>query len=456
MFKMLLIACLTLLSSLAVMGCISVFLLRRQMAKALMKFLKSRKIYENLNLAKKLGWPDFFEAFLRAESGEPLSRPFGSPLHHFDFHLLHFAAGYYVLKPLAEDIEVDTSVVLGPRAKRPLSLEMPIVLGAMSYGNAFSIPTKFALVRAANLAGTGFNSGNGPFLQEVRDKAERYILQLPRAFWSRNENILNQVHLIEIGLGHGAWSSSPIRIKGFKVTPDFAKRVGSIPGLDLLIDTHLPKMEHDDLPGFVRYLKSVSGGVPIAFKFGATHHLEKELEIMVEAGADVIAFDGIEGGTHGSPPIFQDHVGLPFFPALCRAVRFFEKNQLKGKVSLMVGGGLAAPGDFLKCLAMGADAVLIGTIAALLITHTQVAKTIPWEPPTELMFFQGKKVPQFNPDLGGEHLHHYLQSCVQEMVELTRLLGKDSLRKVSREDLVALDPLYAKMAGIAYQGEKSG
>lgn len=457
MLKLILIACLTLPGSFAVMGCMAILLLRRRMVGAVARFLNSRKLYENLNLAKKLRWPDFFEALLRAEHGRPIARPFGSPLHHFDFHQIHFATGYFSTKPLDEHIKVDTSVVLGPQAKRPLTLEIPIVLGAMSYGNAFSIPTKFALARAANLAGTAYNSGNGPFLQEVRNTIDRYIQQLPRAFWSRNESILQQAAMIEIGLGHAAWASSPIRIKGYKITPDFAGRIGAIPGLDLLIDTRLPKAENDNLAGFVRHLKSVSGGVPIAFKFGATHYLEKELEIMVEAGADVISFDGIEGGTHGSPPTFQDHAGLPFFPALCRAVRFFENNRLKGKVSLMIGGRLVDPGDFLKCLAMGADAVLIGTIAALLISHTQVTKTIPWEPPTELMYFGGKMVPQFDPDLGGKHLNNYLQSCVQEMVELTRLLGKDSFRKLNREDLVALDPVYAEMAGIAYQcGDRSG
>ncbi len=448
MIKFILTACLTLLGSLALSGCIAVFSVRRRLAKAMVKFLNSRKWYENLNLAKKIGWPDFFEALLRAENGEPISRPFGSPVHRFDLHQIHFVTGYYSRKPLDDHIPVDTSVVLGPRAKRPLTLEIPILLGAMSYGNSFSIPTKFALARAVNLAGTGFNSGNGPFLQEIKDRVDRYILQLPRGFWSRHESILKQAQLIEIGLGHAAWASAPIRIKGYKLTPDFAQRIGTIPGLDLLIDTHLPKAEHDDLAGFVRYLKSVTGGVPVAFKFGATHYLEKELEIMAEAGADMIAFDGSEGGTHGSPPIFQDHTGLPFFPALCRAARFFEKNGLKGRVSLVVGGGLVNPGDFLKCLALGADAVFIGTAATLLITHTQVTKSIPWEPPTELLFFGGKDVQKFDPNLGGDHLYHYLQSCVREMVELTRLLGKDSLRKVDREDLVALDSLYAEMAGI--------
>lgn len=257
--------------------------------------------------------------------------------------------------------------------------------------------------------------------------------------------------MVEIGLGHSAWASAPIRIAGYKVIPSYARRLATIPGLDVVIDSRLPEVENrEDLRCLIRDLKQKTGGAPVAIKFGSSHYIEAEMELMIEAGADVIVFDGTTGGTHGSPPLIQDDFGLPLLPGLCRAVNFLERRQLKGKVSLIVGGGLSTPGDFLKCLALGADAVIIGTIAALTMVHTQVIKAIPWEPPTELLYFDGKSAKKYDPVMGGEHLSNYLLNCVEEMKEVARTLGKDSLSQINKSDLVAVDRLYSKITGISY------
>lgn len=404
-----------------------------------------------LHLVKKISWGLLFESMQRAETGKSLLRPFGRPEQLFDLTNIQFSPRYLHQQPLEDDREVQTGVVIGPKAKKPLKLDIPIVFGGMAAYNAFSSRTLIGMARAASLAGTSVNSGNGPFLPEVRTESKKYVLQLGRAFWSREVDLFQQVDLVELGLGHSAWASAPIRIKGFKVTPDHARCLSTIPGLDVLIDARLPEVEtRRDLAGFIKELKSLTGGVPVAIKFGCSHYIEKELLLMMEAGADVIAFDGIEGGTHGSPPIFQDDLGLPLLLGLCRAVKFLEKENLRDQISLMVGGGLATPGHFLKCLALGTDAVMIGTIAALAIVHTQVTKVIPWEPPTELLYFGGKKETAFDPILGGTHLAYYLQGCVREMKAMARTLGKDDLQKVDKTDLVALDPLYAKIGGLKY------
>lgn len=144
----------------------------------------------------------------------------------------------------------------------------------------------------------------------------------------------------------------------------------------------------------------------------------------------------------------MDDAGLPTLPGLCRAVQFLNDQGLVGKVSLVVGGGLYTPGNFLKCLALGANAVIIGTIASLAMSHTQVTKSIPWEPPTGLIYYEGKAAKKFDPNLGAKHLNHYLQSCVLEMQQAARTMGKQSLAETNKSDLVALEPLYAEMAGI--------
>jgi glutamate synthase domain-containing protein 2 len=358
---------------------------------------------------------------------------------------------YLSKEPLGKDEEVKTEIVLGPSAKNPLRLNIPIMLGGMSYGNSLSLKSMLALARGASLAGTAVNSGNGPFLEEVREIADAYGIQFPRSFWSRDPKMLRKVDLIEIGIGHSAWASAPIRIAGYKVLPALARRVSTIPGLDIVIDSRLPGVEScADLRRLVNDLKEKTEGSPVAFKFGASNYLETEIEMMIEAGADIVVFDGITGGTHGSPPTIQDNFGLPLLPGLCRAAGYIEAQRLGGKVSLVVGGGLTTPGDFLKCLALGADAVIIGTIAALTMVHTEVIKAVPWEPPTGLLYFDGKEVKKYDPVKGGDHLANYLQSCVLEMKEVARSLGKNHLNQIDKKDLVALDRLISNITGVEY------
>lgn len=403
-----------------------------------------------IRLIVKLSWRDCFESLIRAEKGEIIHRPFGSAVHLSDWKQLQFNPVYLSNVPKTGETEIDTKTLLGPQAEKPLVLKIPVLIGAMSYGNSFDLRTELGLAKTAEQCGIAVNTGNGPYLKEVRKLVSKYTLQLPRSFWSRSEEILREVELIEIGLGHSAWASAPIRISGNKMSNQLAGRIGTIPGLDAVIHSRMPEGEnHKQLGVFVSQLKKITGGIPIAFKIGATHYLEKEMECIIEAGADVIVFDGLEGGTHGSPPTLQDHVGLPTLPALCRAVKYLEINGLREKVSLVVGGGLFTPGDFLKCLALGADAVIIGTIAALTLVHTQVTQTMPFEPPTELLYFDGKKTKEFDFELGAKNLSNYLLSCIKEMKDLTRALGKRSFKEIGKADLIALDQTYAKMAGVS-------
>ena len=216
------------------------------------------------------------------------------------------------------------------------------------------------------------------------------------------------------------------------------------------MEARLPEVENaDQWKGLVQGLKEITGGVPIAVKFGATHYLEQELALFIAGGIDVLVFDGTEGGTHGGAPILMDDMALPIFPALCRAAKYLREQGLRDQVSLVVGGGLVTPGQFAKCLALGADAAIVGTITALAQSSIQTTKDVPWEPPTESIYNDGKSKNKYDPDLGASNLANYFQSCVQEMEQLGRALGKTSLQELDRSDLVTLDPLYAEIAEIS-------
>lgn len=419
-------------------------------------WLRKSAPVETLTLFNKLTWRDYFESNLRADTGKATQRPFGTNIHFFKWDQIQLTPGYLSRQPLSSDTPINTQVTIGPKAEKPLTLKVPLLVGAMAYGNAISFNAKMSLAKASVLTGTADNTGGGPLVEEARAVADKYIIQLNKGFWSKTEPLLSQADMIEIVIGHGAYDSAPVRISGQKVIGGFASRLGTIPGLDIVLESRVPEVEDlNDWKNLILRLKEVTGGVPIAAKLGGTHYLEQELDFITQGGIDAIVLDGAEAGTHACPSTLQDDVGLPTLPALCRTVNYLQNRKLKGKITLIVGGGLATPGDFVKCLALGADAVYIGTLAALVMSHTQVTKATPWEPPTGILYYDAKEAQKYNPDLGAKHLYNYYESCILEIKQAARALGKNDLRGLNKSDLVALDPEYAEMAGISYIGKIS-
>lgn len=417
--------------------------------KAVQKGFAGSSLIEWHTLLGAVGFRDIVETAMRAATGKQLERPFGTTRHYFDWGNLQFSPGYLSNQPGDADAAVDTSVVIGPQARRPLRLEMPIMIAGMSYGTALSMTSKTALARAATIAGTSASSGNGPFLQEERMLAQRYVMQLSRGYWNRCDKVLRQVDMLEIHLGQGAWGAAPIRVKGKTVTGEFARRLGAIPGLDVLIQTRLPEVNDlESWRSLIASLRDRTEGAPICVKIGTTHHLEDELDAIFQADVDAITLDGTEAGTHATPPILLDDSGLPLMPGLVRGVNYLRRNGLWGKVSVIAGGGLSNAGEMLKAMALGANAVIIGTMTALAMVHTQVTKAVPFEPPTGLIYHEGKEEKKFDGAEASRTVARFFQSCTAEMAELVRTLGKKALSDIGPDDLVALDPIVAEITGV--------
>jgi glutamate synthase domain-containing protein 2 len=256
--------------------------------------------------------------------------------------------------------------------------------------------------------------------------------------------------MIEIQLGQGAQASTPQTTPAQKIDEELREIFGLKEGEDAVIAARLPEVESKkDLKNLVFRLKEETGGVPVAYKFAATHYLEKEMEIALSAGVDVIVVDGAEAGTHAGQPLLEDDFGLPTMHALVRAADYLEAKGVKEKVSLVAGGGLFTPGHFLKAMALGADAVYLGTVAVMAMIHTQMAKTAPMEPPTQLALYSGKLKEELDVELAAKSLTNFLRSCVAEMVLGAVALGKEDLRAINREDLCALTPYAATVTGVA-------
>lgn len=223
------------------------------------------------------------------------------------------------------------------------------------------------------------------------------------------------------------------------------------PGQDLIEEAMLPNVKNrSELTKLVQYLRKVTNGAPIGIKFGATHHLEQELAIFTGADIDFLSMAGGESGIHYGPGILADDVGLPTLPALCRTVSFLKQRNLQNKISLVVSGGLATPGHFLKALALDANAVAIGTAIVIAMAHIQITKVIPWEPLTELIFENGKSKDKLLVDEAALSVANFLKSCSEEIILTIRSLGWSSLKEVSAADLCSISSEVATMAGVDY------
>lgn len=389
------------------------------------------------------------ENALRAQHAHVLHRPIGTSRRFRGLSGLMFNPAQLCRTPLPPDAPVSTRTVLGPEAARPLVLEVPLLVSAIGYGVAVSARMALALAEGSAQTGTAYNVGEGPLLSEVRRAAHKLVIQYTGTPWTTDPKVLRAADMVEIRFGQGAWGGLGANIPPEHLTLEFRKLMGLKPGEGLTLPSQVDQIaDAVELRPLVQRLRDLTGGVPIGVKLAASHDLEAEIDIALTAGIDVIAVDGAQGGTHGSPPILADDFGLPTFYALVRAVQHLQLKDRRGRVSLIISGGLNNPGDYLKCLALGADAVYLGSTALFATIHAQVTKTLPWEPPTQLVFHEGKFVRQFEPKAGARSLANFLRASAEEMATGARALGKRSLQEVDRHDLFALDPETAHLTGV--------
>ncbi len=413
-------------------------------------------LFESYNLAKMIGLGRMIETELRSAHGKPPNRPFGRRQGVSPWQDLFFNPVYLHRLPLLDYTTVGTGVVIGPEARHPLKLKIPILIGGMAYGTALSARTKQGLALGATMAGTATNTGNGPFLPAERTAAEKLIIQYSRGSWAKDLEVLQEADAVEIQLGQGLWGPAPTEVPASRLArnPKLRHLLGARPGEKAEIPPRLLEAQTgQEIAGLVADLRAQTGGVPIGFKLGGTQWLERELEILVRAKPDFIAIDGLEGGTHGGLGSTLDSLGTPALFALVRARRFLEQKKLTGKISLLVGGGLYTSMDFLKALALGADALFIGTVALLALVHTQAVKVLPWEPPTALIFESSGQKQKFQIDQGGQSLANFLKASVQEMQVAALCLGKDHLTAVDTRDLSSINQELASYLGLQWCGD---
>jgi glutamate synthase domain-containing protein 2 len=413
------------------------------------KDLYDENLWELISSTVRMSPQVAVETSLRATEAKMLERPMGTPKKMPNLDSLQFNVAQLHTMPTDTLTEVETQVTIGKRAAKPFTIKMPIMIAPMAYGVALSKKVKLALARGARMAGTATNSGEGAFLPEERAESAIFIYQYNRGHYCKTPEILQSCDAVEIQFGQGGYGGVGHIVKSELIDRQMRRDFDIPPGMDIIAHSRQPEVQSpEDLPSLVERLRDITGGVPIGAKIGAGKYLEKDLEYLCQSGVDFITVDGAEAATKGSPPIFQDDFGIPTVFAIHRAAQWISNNGYRDQVSLLVSGKIRTPGEVLKACALGADACYMGSIALFAVSHSQLNKALPYEPPTTLVWYNAHYSRYFDIDKGARSLNNFLEACRLEMADGIRGLGKTSLAQVNREDLVSTDETVAKGCGI--------
>ena len=397
-------------------------------------------------------------------------RGFGAkrPLPHFDDLLfLGASVSRYPLEGYRE--RCDTNVILGAlHAEKPIEIDIPITIAGMSFG-ALSANAKEALGRGASEVGTSTTTGDGGMTPEERGHSTKLVYQYLPSRYGMNPDDLRKADAIEVVIGQGAKPGGGGMLLGQKITDRVAAMRTLPAGIDQRSACRHPDWTGpDDLAIKILELREITDWqVPIYVKVGATRTYY-DTTLAVKAGADVIVLDGMQGGTAATQNVFIEHVGIPTLAAVPQAVEALQEMDMHRKIQLVVSGGIRSGADVAKCLALGADAVSIGT-AALIALGCNHPK---WESDYEKLgtsagfyddYHEGKDPAgistqdeelgaRLDPIAGGRRLANHLRGLTLEAQTLARACGKSHVLNLEPEDMVALTIESAAMARVPLAG----
>src|SRR5215210_5534240 len=397
-------------------------------------------------------------------------RGFGAkrPVPHFD-DLLFLGASMsrYPLEGYRE--RCDTDVRVGTRfAKRPVKLDIPITIAGMSFG-ALSANAKEALGRGASAMGTSTTTGDGGMTPEERLASKTLVYQLLPSRYGMNPDDLRKADAIEVVVGQGAKPGGGGMLLGHKISDRVAEMRSLPKGIDQRSASRHPDWTGpDDLEIKIGELREITDWEkPIFVKVGATRTYY-DVGLAVKAGADVIVVDGMQGGTAATQDVFIEHVGIPTLPAVRLAVDALQELGMHRQVQLIVSGGIRTGADVAKALALGADAVSIGTAALIAMgdnspdyqeEYEKIGSSAgfydDWQAgrdPVGISTQDEELAARFDPVLGGRRIANYLRVLTLETQTLARACGKSHVHNLEPEDLVALTVEAAAMARVPLAG----
>lgn len=389
-------------------------------------------------------------------------------LPHFDdLVFLGASMSRYPLEGYRERCATD--VWLGARfASKPLHLEIPVTIAGMSFGS-LSATAKEALGRGATAAGTSTTTGDGGMTPEERGHSKLLVYQYLPSRYGMNPDDLRKADAIEIVLGQGAKPGGGGMLLGRKISDRVAEMRTLPKGIDQRSACRHPDWTGpDDLEIKIQELREITDWEkPIYIKVGASRTFY-DVTLAVKAGADVVVVDGMQGGTGATQDVFIEHVGIPTLPAVRQAVEALNELGMHRKVQLIVSGGIRSGADVAKALAMGADAVSIGTAALIALGDNSPKHQAEYEKigssagffdryeagndPAGITTQDPELQKRLDPLEGGRRLANYLNVLTMETQIIARACGKSHVHNLEPEDLAALTIEAAAMAGVPLAG----
>jgi glutamate synthase domain-containing protein 2 len=363
---------------------------------------------------------------------------------------LQFVTAQLARFPLLDDVEVDTTTVIGPGARRPLVMDRPMFVSDMSFG-ALSLEAKTALSRGAELAGTGICSGEGGMLPEEQAENSRYLYELASARFGWRPEVLDVVQAFHFKLGQGAKTGTGGHLPGSKVVGRIAEVRGLPEGTPAVSPARFSDWESlDDFAEFAAFVRDRSGGIPVGVKLSA-QHIEADLDAALQIGVDYVILDGRGGGTGAAPLIFRDNISVPTIPALARARRHLDRSGAS-QVTLVATGGIRTPADMAKALALGADAVALANSAMQAIGCVGMRACHTDRCPVGIATQDPVLRARLPVQEAAERLDRFLRSATELMEVLARACGHSSLAGFTIDDLTTFDRDLHHLSGVAYAG----
>ncbi len=367
---------------------------------------------------------------------------------------IQIQAAQLTKKPLLDKDRVGTGLVIGPNAKKPLRISLPLFVSDMSFG-ALSEESKIALARGAQMVGTAICSGEGGMLPEEQLENSHYMYELASAEFGFSLKKMVKVQAFHFKGGQGAKTGVGGHLPGEKNKGKISQVREITEGESAISPSCFKNLDNPkDFKYLANQVREKTGGVPIGFKLSA-NHIEKNIEFALEASADYIILDGRGGGTGAAPLILRDNISIPTIPALARARRYLDSSKKGKNITLIITGGLRTAADFVKALCLGADGIALSNSVLQAIGCLGMRACHTNNCPVGIATQKTELRARFDIERSAEMLKVFFESSITLMQVLARACGHSHLNKFNIKDLVTLNTEMSALTGIEFAGVKN-
>ncbi|GLR19106.1 glutamate synthase-related protein [Portibacter lacus] len=353
-------------------------------------------------------------------------------------------------RPLLDEEEVSTQVVIGKNAKKPLMIDIPLFVSDMSFG-ALSKEAKIALSMGAEMSGTGICSGEGGMLPEEQANNSKYFYELASGKFGFSWDKVMKAQAFHFKGGQGAKTGTGGHLPGNKVTKEIAEVRGLQEGETAISPAAFPDLKTvDDFKKVAEEVRAKTGGIPVGFKIAASH-IEADIDFALAVGVDYIILDGRGGGTGSAPTILRDHINVPTIPALARARKHLDKIGADN-ITLIITGGLRVPEDFAKAMMLGADAIAVSNSALQAIGCLGMRACGSNNCPVGIATQKEDLRQRLIIEASAQQLKNFFGAANDLIKVVARACGYDDVSKFNHNDLSTYNYDMHRLTGIIYAG----